>query len=76
MDSCLQISIEKVDKSFYDSINITLERVPYASITNALKTLNLTCSLVCSANEIHWLPLYSSDGYALVDVNGLILLAK
>jgi hypothetical protein len=76
MDSCLQISIEKVDKSFYDSINITLERIPYASVTNAMKPLNLTCSLVCSANEILWLPLYSSDGYALVDVNGLILLAK
>lgn len=76
MDSCLQISIERVDKSFNDSINITLARIPYASVKNAMKPLNLTCSLVCSANEIHWLPLYSSDRFALVDVNGIILLAK
>jgi hypothetical protein len=72
--SCLTININRVSEHL--DVKCNAMKHLEGGVTSIGTHLDVKCVKVCDVAIVKWLPLYSSDGYALVDVNGLILLAK
>ena len=74
MGSCLSVNIQRLDP-----ISMRVERKENTFIADiSLKgsPLYVRSSLVCTTDKVNWYPLYSVDGFALVDKDGVILLSK
>ena len=77
MGCCLNVTISRSEGIFDKELSISraIDEISL-EVSRLGSPLAASCSIVCSVAEIKWLPLFSSDGYALVDINGVTLLAK